>query len=195
MLDVLQRQLRNCARSLYRQGMQTSDGGNISMRLEGERMLIKGSNSSFSRCAANDFVIADLEGHLIAGPVPPSKESPLHGAIYRHFAAAKAIVHTHSPYATACAAVMDQLVFSTYHSKYKLGDSVRVFDTGSYSVAPAEVGKIVSGYEPGSTSLAFLLRRHGLVAVGKSLPEAQNIAELLEETAKIHVLSRMAGGR
>lgn len=192
MIETLQQQLRTCARTLYRQQMQTSDGGNISMRLEGRRMLIKGSKSSFARCAARDFVVADFEGNLVEGDSAPSKESPLHGAIYKRFSRAGAIVHCHSPYSTACAAVMDQLAFSTYHSEIKLGLPVRVFDTGGYAVAPGQVERIVTEYEPDSPILAFLLRSHGLVAVGKDLTQAQNIAELIEETAKIHVLSRVA---
>ncbi len=193
MLETLQRQLQVCARSLHRQQMQASDGGNLSLRLERERMLIKGSRSSFGSCTARDFVVADFDGRPTSGDSPPSKESPLHGAIYRRFSAAGAIVHCHSPYATACAAVMDELVFSTYHSEIKLKAPVRVFDTGSYAVAPEDAARIMAGYDADSPFVAFLLRAHGLVAAGKDLRQAQNIAELIEETAKIHVLSRIAG--
>lgn len=194
MLEALQRQLRCCARTLYRQQMQVSDGGNISVRYERDHMLIKGSRSSFGGCGTGDFVVADFDGNLLLGTIEPSKESPLHGAIYRRFKKAGAIVHCHSPFTTACAARMDQLAFSTYHSQVKLKTPVRVFDTGSYAVAPEDVEWILDRYEPDSPILAFLLRSHGLVAVGETLSQAQNIAELLEETAKIHLLSGIIAG-
>ena len=190
MIEELRRHLQECARALYDHQMQVSDGGNISVRHQERHMLIKGSKSSFSRCRPEDFVVADFDGNKIEGLSEPSKESPLHGAIYRRFADAGAVVHCHSPYATACAAAMDQLAFSTYHSKIKLKMPVKVFDTGSYAVASEDVEKIVSDFDPSGPLPAFLLRGHGLVAIGRDLAQAQNVAELLEETAKIHVLSQ-----
>ncbi len=193
MIERQRQELLECARALYHQQMQTSDGGNISVRRDDVGMLIKGSKSSFATCTTADFVVADFDGQLIQGDLPPSKESPLHGAIYRRFTDAGAIVHCHSPCATACAAVMDQLVFSTYHSEIKLILPVKVHDTGSYAVAPQEVEMILAHYDPAGPLPVFLLRKHGLVAVGRDLPNAHNIAELVEETAKIHVLSKMLG--
>jgi len=195
MIENLRRTLQDCARALHQQQMQSSDGGNISIRYEGRYMLIKGSQSSFARCEPKDFVVADFDGKRVEGVSEPSKESPLHGAIYRRFPRAGAVVHCHSPFSTACAAAMDQLVFSTYHSKIKLKIPVQVFDTGSYAVAAEDVDRIVAGFDPDGPLPAFLLRAHGLVAVGKDLAQAQNIAELVEETAKIYALSKLLEAR
>ncbi len=188
MIKQLQLDLQRCARMLYQQHMQLSDGGNISLRLEGRHMLIKASKSSFSTATYKDFVIADFNGNLIEGERTPSKEGPLHGAIYRRFTDAGAVVHCHSPFATACSLALEQLPFSTYHSEVKLKLPVKVYDTGSYAVLPKDAELIVNHYEPNSSSVAFLLKSHGMVAVGTDLAQAQNIAELIEETAKIFIL-------
>ena len=74
----------------------------------------------------------------------------------------------------------------------KLGEQVKIFDTGSYSVAPHDIEIILADFDSGCTMLAFLLKSHGLVAASTTLENAQDLAELIEETAKIHILSRMA---
>ncbi len=170
---------------------QTGNGGNLSVRIDNCHMIIMASKSSFADCNENNFVITDLESRLINGTVPPSRESTLHAEIYKKFKHVNAIVHCHSPYATAWASTMKPLPFSTYHSEKKLKDQLRVFDTGSYIVDKKKVNEIMDQYEPQVDLKGFLLKKHGVFALGTNIFEASYVSELIEETAQIQILSEL----
>ena len=189
---AIQQELMNAARSCSMRQMQTNNGGNLSARYSDDSMIVKASKSSFSNCGIEDFVVSDFSGNLLEGTRNPSKESILHGKIYSKFSRVGAIVHCHSPYATAFASGNKSLVFSTYHSEIKLKEEVKVFDTESYYVSEEDAERIMSEYEKESLFTAFLLKGHGQVAVGETVEEALWTAELIEETAKIHILSNIA---
>ena len=189
--EDIQEMLVSAARRCSTRLMQTGNGGNLSMRLSGASMVVKASKCSFETCNSNDFVVSDFYGKKLEGERNPSRESLLHGRIYKRFGRIGAIVHCHAPYATAYAAAMEPLAFSTYHSEVKLKESVKVFDTKSYVVSEQDVDKIMHEYPAESQFAGFLLKGHGLVAVGTDIEDALCVAELIEETAKIHILSKI----
>lgn len=170
---------------------QTGDGGNISVRLDDNLMMIMASKSSFADCNEDSFVITDFESKLIEGKIAPSRESILHAAIYKKFKNVNAIVHCHSPYATAWASTMQTLPFSTYHSKVKLIEPIRVFDTESYIVSKEKVEEIIAQYEQAEDIRGFLLKKHGVFALGADIFKANYTFELIEETAQIHIISQL----
>ena len=190
---TIQHELMDAARRCSIRLMQTNNGGNLSARYSDDSMIVKASKSSFTNCEPDDFVVSDFSGSLLEGSRAPSKESVLHGKIYRKFKRVGAIVHCHSPYATAFASKNKSLVFSTYHSEIKLKEDVKVFDTKSYYVSEDDAERIMDEYNPESQFTGFLLKGHGQVAVGETVEEALCIAELIEETAKIYILSNLAG--
>lgn len=182
--------LLDTAHRFYKLKYQMSDGGNLSIRLpRTNRMLVKGSGVDFGSLDIATLAIADFEGNAIGGTVAPSKECRLHGALYKAMGEIGAIVHCHSPWATAWAARHNELFFSTYHAREKLGGYCPVFDTGSYVVGSDHVQTIVNVIRQQSHLKAFLLRGHGQVALGKDIRDAAMTAELVEETAKIAILS------
>jgi L-ribulose-5-phosphate 4-epimerase len=185
-------ELIKAAGRLWRSGLQISDGGNLSLRLPGpSRMLIKATGSAFASLGLADLVVCDLEGRRLSGAGKPSRDSRLHGEIYKFFPKIGAIVHTHSPFAAAWAGGRGDLPASTYHAALKLGPLVRAVDTGGYAVAPESFPIIVNLCHQGAT--AILLARHGQMAMGADLAEAVNRAELVEETAKIaHIDAALA---
>lgn len=188
----LREKLIDAARRIDRRNLQTNNGGNFSARCGENRMLVKPSDVTFSEAIPEGLVYADFKGIPLFDGLKPSKESVLHGLIYENFTQIGAIMHCHSPWATAWAESMLPLDFCTYHAGLKLGDCVPVFDTESYAV-PVEkaviiIDELLKNYHG---TKAFLLRRHGLMAMGNDVVEAVNIAELVEETAMISMLSRM----
>lgn len=182
--------LQKAAEKFYLLRYQMSNGGNLSVRIPGtDRMIVKGTDVAFDEVGPKTLVITDFDGNVIEGRVKPSKEALLHGAIYKAVAEAGAVMHCHSPYATAWAAGHDTLDFSTHHSRLKLKGIVPVFDTESYAV-PREYFPAITGFfsdNPGAN--AFLLRGHGQVTLGKDMREAAYLAELVEETAQIALFS------
>ena len=185
--------LLEAARRIDQRNLQTNNGGNFSARADGDTMLIKASEISFADAAEADVVPADFHGTALSAR-KPSKEGVLHGAIYAAFPQIGAIMHCHSPWATAWAESMRPLPHATHHAPLKLGDVVPVFDTNSYAVSAESTAEIIAALqalEP--LPRAFLLRRHGVVAMGSTIQQAVNIAELVEETAQIAILTRLCG--
>jgi ribulose-5-phosphate 4-epimerase/fuculose-1-phosphate aldolase len=176
----------------YRRGMQTGNGGNLSARVPGmEYMIIKASGVSFAECSADTLVVADFDGNLVAGNGKPSRESLLHGALYRKLSRVQAIVHCHSPWATGWASTSRPMPFATYHSEIKLKGEIKVFDTGGYAVPPSFFPEILGLFDSCPDLMAFLLKGHGQVALGRDIKEAIHTAELVEETAQIAVIGRL----
>ena len=183
--------LVHAAKKFYALGYQKSNGGNLSARIPGKDwMLVKGTDVAFDEVCANNLVITDLDGNVIEGSIRPSKEALLHGALYKAVPEANAIMHCHSVYATAWAAHHEELNFSTHHSEMKLKGKVPVFDTHSYAVPKEYFPEIVRLFEDRPGSNAFLLRGHGQVTLAKDMRMAAYLAELVEETAQISILSK-----
>lgn len=174
-------------------GLQLNNGGNLSARLPGkELMIIKGTNTAFSQVSKDTLVITDFDGNLVEGKIKPSKESLLHGALYKKLPNVNSIMHCHSPWATSWGVTGLDLPLITYHSALKLGDSVPVFDTRGYAVSADYFPGILTHFDRCPSSKAFLLARHGQIALGESVKDAAFTAELVEETAQIAILSKIA---
>lgn len=185
-------ELSKAACRFYESGMQSGNGGNLSARVPGEAlMVVKCTDTAFGEMGRRALVVTDFDGHVVEGEGKPSKESLLHGFLYRKMPMVQAIMHCHSPWATSWASTGEKLPASTYHAALKLGGNVPVFDTKSYIVPANYFPDILDCLEAQPGVKAFLLAGHGQVALGKSVAEAGFLAELVEETAKIAILSRM----
>lgn len=193
-LNDLKKELASVCRRLFAENMQKSDGGNVSCRITEDgtdRMLIKASMCSFGDLTEDNFTKVSLDGTPLVPSQVPSKERFLHSAIYSAFPETSAIVHCHSPWATAAAAKYNSLPMVTYHAAIKLGGDVPVFDTGAYIVDAKSIKMIIDYLKGHPKCKAFLLRGHGLVAIGNSIAQALMLAELIEETAQIHAISNL----
>lgn len=191
-MDKLKKELVEAARSCRASGLQTGNGGNLSVRVSGrELMLVKASEVSFGELEPYDLVLADFNGRPAdeGGAKKPSRESRLHGAIYRVCPEVGAIVHCHSPWAVAWASTGRSLPEATYHAAIKLGGRLEVFDSKGYAVEP-DFFPIILKSLAAKHRQAFLLKKHGQVALGRDLRSAVQTAELVEETAQIAVLSK-----
>ncbi len=184
------RAIQAAAEKFYRLRYQMSNGGNLSVRIPGhDWMMVKGTDVAFDEVRPETLVITDFDGNVIEGSIRPSKEALLHGAIYQAVESAGAIMHCHSPWATAWAADHDELTFATHHSGMKLGGRVPVFDTHSYAVPKECFPMILEEFAKNPKMNAFLLRGHGQVTVAADMRMAAYLAELVEETAQIALLA------
>ena len=184
--------LSAAAQRFYTMGFQTGNGGNLSARHPTEHlMIIKGTDVAFSEVSEKTLVICDFEGNVVKGSIKPSKESLLHGALYKRLPEMNAIMHCHSPWATGWASTGKPLEFATYHSALKLKGEAAVFDSGSYAVPPDFFPVILAHFDRYPEARAFLLKGHGQVAMGKNVKDAAYNAELVEETAQIAVIAHL----
>jgi 3-dehydro-4-phosphotetronate decarboxylase len=160
----------------------------------GDVILITGTNSSFGQLRADSIARVDLRGKTL-GETVPSKEARFHLAVYESDAAAGAVVHLHSTYATAVSCLRD----------LNCEDALPVF-TPYFAMRLPRL-PVVGYYPPGDPALgaevrekmagtkAVLLRNHGSITSGKSLFEAAALAEELEEQAKLFFLLKDDGAR
>lgn len=180
-----------CAKRMYAMKYEMGDGGNMSVRLPGtDYMMVKGSNVAFCDMTYDSLVITDFDGRVIEGTIKPSKESLLHGVIYKN-SDVGAIMHCHSPFANAWAANHSELEFSTYHSEVKLKGYCPVFDAECYVVPQSCFPAIIQTMKAHPDMNSFILKKHGPVAFGKTIDAASYTCELIEETAEISLLSRL----
>ncbi len=170
----------------YESGIQTGTGGNLSVRIPGtDLMIVKPSGYSYGQCTEENLTITDFDGNLQEGTYKPTRESTLHGNLYKRYPNIGGIVHTHSPYAIQISLNFSELELVTMHSKLKLKHPVKVIDVTTQAVTEEELPKVFSVMDEDPSTSAFILKGHGIVAMASSAVKAGQIAELIEETAQI----------
>lgn len=167
-------------------GIQTGNGGNISVRVAGKDwMAVKASGVSFEESNLDNIVITDFDGKVIAGTLKPTREFVLHASLYRKYPSLGAIVHTHSPYAIAWSLSGRDIPLVTKHTQMKLKQPIQVVLVETTEVKPENIHLVYAAFAAQPDLTAFVLQGHGIVAVGKTAVEAEYSAELVEETAQI----------
>lgn len=176
------------SRSLYDRGFSVGSAGNISVRLE-DGYLATPTNSCLGFLDADRLSRLDRDGNHISGD-KPTKELPLHLAFYEKRNDARAVVHLHSPYATAISCLAD----TDPDDAIPPITPYVVMQVGRVPVLPytrpgsTETGGLVAG--KAAQHAAVLLANHGPVVSGRSLEEAVFASEELEETARLLMLTR-----
>lgn len=186
----LREQVVRAGRMMYDRGWIAANDGNITARLDAERILATPAGVCKGTMSPEDLIVCDNDGNKIAGHRERTTEMGMHIAIYQGRSDVRAVVHAHPPISTGFAvagrslnlALMPELVVS-------LG-----------SVPLAEYGlpgtpALVEGMLPYIPKFnAILLANHGAVCYGASLTEAYARMETLEHLAKITLVAEMLGG-
>lgn len=163
--------------------------GNISLfRRESNRVYIKRSGADLNMLELMDVLTLDLEGKVLDGKGTPSKELEFHLGIYKTRKDVGAVFHVHPSYATAFAVAGKKLIMVTEAAKIVLVDVPLLKSAPPGSVELA--AKVTDGFNDINVK-AVLIREHGLVAVGKNLNSAYQVVSLVEDTAKIALLSSL----
>ncbi|WP_342147945.1 aldolase [Methylorubrum sp. SB2] len=185
----LREEICRYGRSLFERGLTPGSSGNISVRLDDGGWLVTPTNASLGFLDPARIARLDAAGRLVSGD-RPTKEIPLHTALYESRSEARAIVHLHSTHAVAVSmlpeidprAVLPPL---TPYYLMRTGGTALVpyFRPGDPAVADAIRG-LAGRYS------AVLLANHGPVVAGESLEGAVFATEELEETARLYLLLR-----
>lgn len=161
--------------------------GNVSV-LNPDRgeVYIKGSGASMMDVKPEDILTLDLEGNILQGEGRPSKEVNFHLGIYKARGDVKAVLHTHSPFATAYAAAGKEIpqVTATAQLILKRIPLMEYALPGSLELA----GYVIEGFRD-PTVQALLLKNHGVVTIGDTVYRTYHINEWVEEAAKAAFLS------
>jgi ribulose-5-phosphate 4-epimerase/fuculose-1-phosphate aldolase len=175
------------AELLYLRGYAHGTTGNISVRLE-EGVLVTPTNSCMGLLEAERISLVAADGTLVSGD-RPSKETFLHLAMYEERGSAQAVVHLHSTHSVAVSILAETdpdnalpPLTAYHHMKVGALPMVPYVRPGDMRLAD-EVRARARAHH------AMLLANHGPVVAGKSLEDALAIAEELEETAKLRLLT------
>ena len=176
-------------RSLFERGLTPGSSGNISVRLEDGGWLVTPTNASLGFLDPARISRLGAGNELISGEAP-TKEIPLHAALYETRGSARAIVHLHSTHSVAVSMLPEidpraALPAMTPYYLMKCGATALVpyYRPGDPAVADAIKG-LAGKYS------SVLLANHGPVVAGDTLEAAVFATEELEETAKLYLLLR-----
>jgi L-ribulose-5-phosphate 4-epimerase len=184
LVDQVQQELVKCARRAYEIGLQTGNGGNLSSRIAGtDKLVIKGSGQSFGECTPENLVTVSLQGQLIDGKGPPSRELMTHLAIYNARPDVMGIFHCHAPWSIAYGEFAADIPCVTLHAEAKIGHIPVLRVAGHADRAVAEAVQALLAQHSGLK--AFVQAKHGIFSLAGSIRLAEHNAELVEETAKI----------
>jgi ribulose-5-phosphate 4-epimerase/fuculose-1-phosphate aldolase len=170
-------------KTLGANGLVHGQSGNLSVRA-GTRLAVTVAGARLDELRHSDVLI--LEDSTTVDD-RATTELKLHAAVYTARPDVGAIVHTHSPYATAWSCVADQLELSLDEADYY--GMLRHVAVAPYA-RPGSVDLAAYATEALGPGAAVLLRRHGAVAVGPDLLTALCVAESLEHQAHVGWLLR-----
>jgi ribulose-5-phosphate 4-epimerase/fuculose-1-phosphate aldolase len=182
----LRERIVECGKSLFDRGLTFGSSGNISVRIDNV-WLMTPTNVRLDQLDPARLSLLDQAGRHVSGD-PPTKETFLHIAMYRHREDTQAVVHLHSTHSVAVSCLADVnpedvLPPITAYYVMRVGKLplVPYYPPGDKALADA-----IAEYAP--RHHAVLLANHGPVVAGNSLAAASNAIEELEETAKLYLL-------
>ena len=181
MLQALREELWRLHLELPRNNLVTWTSGNVSVRdPESGYVLIKPSGVSFEDLRPEHMVIVDLEGQRIEGDLKASSDTASHLYVYRHRPDVNGVVHTHSPYATAFAALGRPIPVYLTAIADEFGGPI---PCGGFALIGGEqIGRVV--VESIGRSPAVLLKNHGVFTVGPTVEAAVKAAVMVEDVAR-----------
>nr|WP_322509319.1 L-ribulose-5-phosphate 4-epimerase [Anaerolinea sp.] len=190
LLPNLREELLYLHLQLPKNGLVTWTSGNVSVRdVSTGWVLIKPSGVFYENLHPEDFILLDLDGNILEGSLKPSSDTASHLYIYRHRPDVNGIVHTHSPYATAFAAVGKAIPVYLTAQADEFGGAIPCAGLGL--IGGEEIGKLV--VETIGTSPGCLLQNHGVFTIGKDGISAVKAAVMIEDIAKTVWLAMQLG--
>ena len=189
-LKTLREELVVLNQALPENGLVTWTSGNVSMRdPETGYVAIKASGVKFPDLTPESMVVLDLDGKVIDGTLKPSSDTTSHLYIYQRRPDVYGIVHTHSNYATAFAALGKPIPVYLTAQADEFGGPV---PCGGFALIGGEqVGQAV--IEAIGDSPAVLLKNHGVFTVGPSGEAALKAAVMVEDIARTVWLALQIG--
>jgi L-ribulose-5-phosphate 4-epimerase len=181
MLDELRAEICRLHAELPRNGLVTWTSGNVSGRDSGTGLIvIKPSGIRYEDLTPDNMVVVDLDGKVVEGKHKPSSDTFAHVYVYRHRPDVKGIVHTHSTFATAWAAVGRPIPPVLTAICDEFGGPIPV---GAYArIGGDEIGQeIVRSI---GESPAILMKNHGVFTIGKTPEAAVKAAVMVEDVAR-----------
>ncbi len=190
MLEKLKEELLQLHLELPKHNLVVWTGGNVSARdPETGLVVIKPSGVRYEALRPEQMVVVDLAGQQVEGQLKPSSDTASHLYIYRYRPDVFGVVHTHSNYATAFAAIGKPIPVYLTAQADEFGGPI---PCGGFALIGGEqIGKVV--IESIGRSPAIILKNHGVFTVGPSGRDAVKAAIMVEDVARTIWLARQLG--
>lgn len=184
---IERKQVAYFMRRLYKKGLTTTSGGNISQRVSEDIIVITPSATDKGRMKWEEVGVMSIMGENLTPRLKPSIESEMHLAIYRKNREIKTIVHAHPVFATAFTAMKLKINTAlTAEACAILGEPcfVPYALMGTQDLAKAAAENIIH-------SDILLLENHGILATGSNLLQSFDKIEVLENAARMTMIVEM----
>jgi len=190
MLEEMKELICRLNLELKRQGLVAWTSGNVSGRdVRSGYVAIKPSGVLYDDLTPEKIVVVDLEGKAVEGEMKPSVDTATHLYVYREMPRVNGIVHTHSNYATAFAALGRSIPVYLTSIADEFGGQI---PCGGYAaIGGEEIGKEL--VKCIGNSPAILMKNHGVFTVGVDPVSAVKAAVMVEDAAKTVFLSELLG--
>lgn len=176
----------NISNKLFNRHLVTGKAGNVSVKFKNNEKIIIAITptlKSLNNLKFNDIVLVDLEGNIISNG-KPSSEVFMHLNIYKSNKNVKAIVHTHSPFATGFSFSDKKIKRLEGFGKIKKPYLAEVnYETPGTMDLANKVGEAIKNED------VLILKNHGVISVGENLEEAFSLADFVEEIAKTQFIT------
>ena len=172
---------------LEKKGLNTGATGNISVKSEGA-INITPSGLSPDELGPEKIVSISISGEY-RGRWRPSSEWRIHTEIYKRYIGVGAVIHMHSPYATALSCHCIDVPAFHYMVGAIGGDNIRCASYETFGTKKLSEVVVAALQE----RMACLMANHGMLAVGPDLSSALGNAVLVEELSKQYLLSKTIG--
>jgi L-fuculose-phosphate aldolase len=170
--------LIDACRELTRRGLTHGTSGNVSVRCDARRFFVSPSGMDYETLQAEDVPLVDLDGHWF-GRHRPSSEWRFHRDIFKSRRDVGAIVHTHSPRATALACTGRGIPAFHYMVAVAGGGDIRCAPYHGFGTQELSDAALTALQD----RRACLLANHGVIATGADLPGAMALAAEVENLA------------
>lgn len=189
MFEDIKRDIINTGIAMRDYQLIALSGGNVSVRIDDEHILVTPSGMNYDGMVEDDIVVVDINGKIVEGTRRPSVDHEAILYILKKMPGVNAVIHTHQPYATAVGLIEDELPAAV--------TTLCNTTLGPVTVAPyssaASVDMGIKTVEYIGDKLAVILKHHGVMTVGKDLKQALYAAIYMEEAAKTYLVARAAG--
>ncbi|MEO5886558.1 MAG: L-ribulose-5-phosphate 4-epimerase [Anaerolineales bacterium] len=180
MLKKLKKELVQLHLELPKNNLVMWTGGNVSARdAETGLVVIKASGIRYEDMLPEHMVVVDLDGKIVEGNFKPSSDVYSHLYIYKQRTDVNGVVHTHSRYATAFAAVGKEIPCVLTAMADEFGGPI---PCGGFAlIGDDAIGKVV--VDSIGKSPAVLLKNHGVFTIGRNAIAAVKAAVMTEDVA------------
>ena len=176
-------------RLLHQKGYISASDGNISVRLDDDRILTTPTGLSKGFLTKDQLVVINRKGKKVSGSLNPSSEILMHLCVYEERKDVKAVVHAHPPISTAFSIAGVSLARCILPEVVCTLGAIHTTDyaTPGTQEVPEVIREFIKTHD------ALILDRHGTLTVGKELFEAYMKVEKVEHTAAVTLAARQLG--